>query len=139
MKLIDKMKQVLGQERVKADAAPAQEIPQAWLDAAQRETGLLLSRDEVEQARSEERQHDVDVTALREAMLNYLRLDQINAVALQIGAAPSQLFGGKGRQVMGLLKSAEKTNNVPALLTACKTLHPDVEWQKKYQPPATDD
>ncbi len=110
-------------------------IPQAWLDAAQKEAGLTFSREEIEQSRSAEKQHDIDVTYLRQTMLNNLTLEQLNEVAAKIGVAPSQLFGGKGRRVLALLQSAEKGQKVPALLLACQTIRPKISWQPTTEPP----
>ena len=132
MNLFEKAKQLLSKPPAKAQATPAETptaIPQAWLDAAQAEVGSLLSREEVEQARQAETSHDVDMVALREALLNETNVEQLATLAAQIGLAPSQLFGGKGRKVMGLLQSAEKNGLVTELLSACQTTMPDVDWQ----------
>ncbi len=134
MRLFDKAKQMF--RRTRDEQPPAvnavQAIPQDWLNAAQAEVGSLLSREEVEAARQSEQTHDVETTALREAMLNHLTDDTLSHIAEQIGLAPSQLFGGKGRKVMGLLQHAERHKRVTDLLTACQTLMPDVSWQKQH-------
>lgn len=134
MNLFDKAKRLLGHAGDKQPPAAkntVSAIPQDWLNAAQAEVGSLLSRDEVEAARHSEQAHDVDTTALREAMLNHLNDDTLPQIAEQVGLAPSQLFGGKGRKVMGLLQHAERHKRVTDLLTACQTLMPDVSWQKE--------
>ena len=137
MNLIEKAKRLFSKSETdavnpKANAKAVSAIPQEWLDAAQTEAGLLMSREAVEAARQAEsarKAHDVNITALRQAMLNNLSEDVLAEVAVAIGFAPSQLFGGKGRKVMGLLQSAEKNGLVTELLSACQNIMPDVNWQ----------
>lgn len=135
MNLFEKARKLLGKEPKKQVESTGQTtaIPQEWLDAAQAEVGSLLSREEVESARTAELAHNVNVTALREAMLNHLDADALVTLAEQIGLAPSQLFGGKGRKVMGLLQHAERNQRVTELLAACQTLKPAIDWQKEHK------
>ena len=133
MTLFDKIKTlVLSKQPRRADPPPAPvEIPQEWLDAAQREAGTLSTRSEVENARSAEAGSDVNTIRLREGMLNQLSVDEIDVIAKQL-QLPVSLEGGKGRRVLAVITAAERTDKLDALLALCQTLDPDYDWEKEF-------
>ncbi len=129
MKFNQRLKRLLNRKSASSEASAQISIPQAWVDQAQMEAGLTFSRDTVEAARSAEKRHSIDITALRETMLNQLTIEQLDTLAEAIGVDAQQLAGGKGRRVLALLQSAEKTEQLPVLLAACRSIRPNVAWQ----------
>lgn len=140
MTLFDKLKTLVQSRlpRIGADSTvsqsgvphppPSTDIPQDWINAAQKEVGSLSSRAEVEAARSAERASPVDTIPLREGMLNQLSVEEIDVLAKQL-QLPIALSGGKGRRVLAVMTAAQQAGKLTSLLELCQTLVPDYDWQ----------
>ncbi|MEM7335975.1 MAG: hypothetical protein AAF490_28105 [Chloroflexota bacterium] len=72
----------------------------------------------------------VDAVYLRQQMLNFLTVEQIDLLAERLAVDSTHLEGGKGRRVMALLTAVSQQDNLPQLIKLCQELDPKVSWQE---------
>ena len=74
-----------------------------------------------------------DDVFMRTAMLNGLSADNLTHIVQTLALNPEKVTGGKGRQVMAIMKQVGDQGKWNDLLSLCQELNPDVSWLSEQE------